>query len=216
MTDPAELMAQIARLAPTKRHRLAPAMVNGTRPLSAEQAEMVLTHLRKCENMPGVAALHTPEVRATVVTRQYPQEEPQEVPRQERNPQARPQASSQLPGIRAFKGLVPAGFYATPSATGSNDLDFWKVRLGKKGGQWEGVPFPVRVLGGGSGGELRTVDLENIQQRRALQAIVEAGIEPAKLLFAKHIGRCSECGLVLTDEVSRSFGKGPTCRAKSG
>jgi len=209
MNDARELMDQIARLAPVKRHTLARYMVDGSRPLTVPQAEMVLAHLRKCDDVPGVAHLQAPGVSATVVTRKYPPDEPKASPREPGDQQG----ASQLPVLASFKD-IPAGFYATPSDS-SNDLDFWKVRKPSKG-KWEGFAFPVRVLGGGSGGELRTVDLSNIQQRRALKAIREAGFDQAKKLFADHIGRCSECGLPLTDEVSRSYGKGPTCRAKRG
>jgi hypothetical protein len=219
MTDQAsELMGQIARLAPTKRHRLAPAMVNGTRALSLEQARMVLTHLRKCDDMPGAARLQAAEVSATVATRQYPQETPQDDAQegrpQERS-QERSQARPQLPALRAFTG-IPAGYYATVSRTGTNDLDFWRVRKGTKG-DWAGTSFAERVLGGGEGaGKPRTVGLDNIHQRLALQAIEEAGVDEAKKVFADNMGHCSDCGLPLTDEVSRRFGKGPTCREKRG
>lgn len=210
MTDQAsELMAQIARLAPTKRHRLAPWLVNGSRTLSVPQAQMVLANLSKCDDMPGVAALRAPGVNATVVTRQYPQEFPQDDAQEQSRP--RPQ----LPAVAAFKD-VPAGYYATISRTGTNDLDFWRVRKGTRG-RWAGFSFAERVLGGGEGaGKPRTVELDNIHQRLALQAIAEAGVDEAKKAFADNMGHCSDCGLPLTDEVSRRFGKGPTCREKRG
>lgn len=205
MDEARELMSQIAKLAPSKRHTLARYMVDGSRQLTAPQARMVLAHLGKCDDLPG-AVRPQPSGGGATVTRQHAQGE-------------RPAATTastpnKLPGLASFKD-IPAGFYATPSSTGSNDLDFWKVKKGTKG-QWKGYAFPVRVLGGGSGSELRTVDLPNIQQRRALQAIQATGAEQAKKAFADYIGRCSECGLPLTDETSRRYGKGPTCRAKRG
>lgn len=121
-------------------------------------------------------------------------------------------ASSVPPRLGDFKGLVPKGYYATPSRTGHNDYDFWRVDPGK--GKWEGFAFPVRVLGGGDGDSMRTVDLGNMQKRLALQAIVEYGLEEAAMLFAAELKRCSDCGLALTDEESRRVGKGKVCRNK--
>jgi Family of unknown function (DUF6011) len=198
-----ELMEQIARLAPLKRHTLARYMVDGSRPLTVPQAQMVIEHLGKCDDMPGAARQQAPEVSAAVATRH---EEPRQA--------ADPQGEQRLPGLASFRD-IPAGFYATPSGAGGDILDFWKVRKPKKG-KWEGFAFPVRVLGGGSGSELRTVDLSNIQQRRALLAIRAAGIESAAREFADKLQRCMDCGLPLTDAVSRAARKGPTCRSKSG
>jgi hypothetical protein len=121
-------------------------------------------------------------------------------------------ASPIPPRLGDFKGLVPKGYYATPSRTGNNDYDFWRVDPGKD--RWEGFAFPVRVLGGGDGDSMRTVDLDNMQKRLALQAIVDYGIEEAAMLFAAKLMRCSDCGLALTDEESRRYGKGRVCRNK--
>jgi hypothetical protein len=71
------------------------------------------------------------------------------------------------------------------------------------------------VLGGGESGKPRTVELDNIHQRMALQAIQDAGVEAAGKKFADELHHCSACGLPLTDAVSRAHGKGPTCREKN-
>lgn len=210
MDDLQALMAEIASVAPTKAHRLSRGMVDGTRVLTIDQARMVLEHLGKCDDVPGAAAPRAAGTRATVVTRQYPQDHPQE--RAQDRPQDRPRLRH-LPPLREFAG-IPAGYYATPSLTGTNDLDFWRVRKGTKG-QWAGVSFAERVLGGGESGKPRTVELDNIHQRMALQVIQDTGIEAAGKKFADELHHCSACGLPLTDAVSRAYGKGPTCREKT-
>jgi Family of unknown function (DUF6011) len=103
---------------------------------------------------------------------------------------------------------VPQGYYATPSATGNNDLDFWFVKR-PKDGRWVGRTFVKRYLGGSG-----PIDTPRSAARPALEAIVEVGIFKSGVLFADNLGRCMKCGLELTDEISRSFRMGPTCRSK--
>ena len=107
---------------------------------------------------------------------------------------------------------LPAGYYATPSATGNNDLDFWRIDQGK--GKWAGRTFVKRVVGGGAGDEMQTFQLENMQQRLAAQAITDTGIDESQGLFADNLDRCVDCGRALTDEISRAEKRGPTCRNK--
>lgn len=182
-----DLMAQIARIAPGRDHRLSRDMVDGSRRLSEQCARMVLAHLDKCQGKPDA-----PE--APVAPRGGIDAEP-------------------LPPLRAFTE-IPVGFYATSSRTGSNDLDFWKVTRGKDDTKWEGVPFVARVLGGGDGKSLRTEPIGNIQQRLALSSIRDASPERAKREFADKLRHCTECGLPLTDQASRDAGMGKTCRDK--
>ncbi len=103
---------------------------------------------------------------------------------------------------------VPAAWYATPSHTGSNDLDFWSVTHGKEGGRWAGYVFVERVIGGRDNQRIRTDE-----QIVALEAIRKAGPEAAMALFGQELGKCGKCGRHLTDEVSRQYGIGPVCRA---
>lgn len=44
-----------------------------------------------------------------------------------------------------------------------------------------------------------------------LRKIVTAGIEPAGMRFADERGECRDCGRALTDQESRSRGRGPIC-----
>lgn len=215
MSEIEDLMAQIARLAPAKRHNLGKSLVDGSRELALPQARQVLTHLHKCPDIPGVANVEAPAVSGKV--RQLPDPADARMPRPAGEPavraSAQPAGPVTLPRLADLKG-IPAGYYATPSGTGTNDLDFWRVDVPKKG-KWEGFSFARRILGGGSGTEMRTIDLDNIQQRRALAAIQQAGLDEAGLAFAMAIGRCRKCGLILTDDESRARGMGPTCAAKA-
>lgn len=192
---PASMMDEIRALAGRKDHRLGKDMT-GIQPLTLVSAKMVLAHLAKCSDRQSVL---DGTVQAATRTAPAP----------------RPPQGEVLPQLSAFTD-IPEGFYATPCPTGSNDLDFWRVTKGKEGTKWAESSFVKRVLGGGSGTEIRTEELGNIQQRRALVAIREVGTDASKKAFADAIDRCSDCGRMLTDDVSRSFGKGPTCRNKKG
>ncbi len=100
---------------------------------------------------------------------------------------------------------VPAGYYAVKSATGNNDLDFFKVDR-PTDGKWTGYVFVRRVVGGQSS---YGTTVRGSTAAAALAAIVAAGIPEAGKLYGQNIGRCWKCGKVLTDEVSRSKGEGP-------
>lgn len=103
---------------------------------------------------------------------------------------------------------VPKGYYATPSATGNNDLDFWFVDVVEREGQWKGFRSVSRVIGGRS-----NVRVKGTTRRDALVAIEKAGYEAAGMRFAQELGRCYRCGKHLTDDLSRQLGIGPVCRA---
>jgi len=104
--------------------------------------------------------------------------------------------------------VIPHGHYATPSLTGHNDLDFWRVDRPTEG-VYAGRMFVKRIIGGRPA--------ENVKRDtkfRALEAILELGVDAAALLYGRELGRCSRCNRHLTDEISRQFGKGPECRSK--
>jgi hypothetical protein len=102
--------------------------------------------------------------------------------------------------------LIPQGYYATKSRTGTNDIDFWFVRVPDTG-KWQGFRFVRRYLGGQGPIQIRTAE-----QMAALHAILEDGVEAAGMLFAQELGKCRKCGRDLTDETSRELGIGPVCR----
>ena len=66
-----------------------------------------------------------------------------------------------------------------------------------------------RVIGGRP-----DVPVRGTQKAKAIQAIIDFGIEKAQVTFGQELGRCYRCGLELTDETSRSLGIGPVCREK--
>jgi hypothetical protein len=173
--DMMEIMREIAALAPRKEHHLARDMVNGSRPLARQAAEMVLKHLRRCPDLP-------PPVAAT--------------------------------GETAPAHDIPAGYYATPSRTGSNDVDFWKVER-PEDGKYAGWTFVKRVLGGGSSGQTRVTRIHMIEQRAAIAAIARHGTEESRMMYAVKMQRCTDCNRDLTDDLSRSRGKGNTCWNKN-
>jgi hypothetical protein len=105
---------------------------------------------------------------------------------------------------------VPAGHYATASLTGNNDLDFWRVDRPEQG-RHAGRTFVKRVIGGRP-----ESPVHGSTRYAALEAIVAAGIDEAGFRYAKELGRCRRCNRHLTDELSRSLGIGPDCRALTG
>jgi len=100
---------------------------------------------------------------------------------------------------------VPEGYYATPSRTGTNDLDFWRVDRPTEG-RWAGRTFVKRVIGGHPDANVRGAEV-----RLALEAIQAAGPQSAAEVYGREIGRCGMCNRHLTDAVSRARGIGPDC-----
>ncbi len=67
-----------------------------------------------------------------------------------------------------MRKLVPGGYYATPSRTGNNDLDFWRVDKPMEG-RWVGYTFVKRVINGNADQSVR-----GAESLGALAAIVDA------------------------------------------
>lgn len=171
----AEMMAEIARLAPLKDHHLAKDMVNGTRPLARQAAEKVLAHLTGLPDRPGL-------------------------------PDAQPERLEPTGDL----SQIPVGYYATPSRTGANDVDFWKVER-PEDGKYAGFTFAKRVLGGGTEGQTRLIRIHMAEQRSVLAAIARHGVEESRMLYAVTMKRCTDCNRELTDDLSRARGKGDWC-----
>lgn len=117
---------------------------------------------------------------------------------------------------------VPAGYYATPSLTGNNDLDFWHVDRPTEG-KWAGYTFVKRVIGGRDDAMIprnykKRVKTERIRGRvdqlAALDAIRAYGVYESNMLFGSELKYCRKCGIHLTDDTSRELGIGPVCRGK--
>jgi hypothetical protein len=101
---------------------------------------------------------------------------------------------------------VPAGHYAVDSATGNNDLDFYRVDC-PEDGKWAGRVFVKRVIGGHPDTAVR-----GAEAKAALKRIFEAGWQEAARRYGQELGRCGVCNRTLTDETSRAYGIGPVCR----
>jgi len=172
---------KIAATAAHKDHKLAAFLVDGRKPVNPAQYDGIMRYLARCADLPGQ---RTSEENMT------------------------PQAPAQEPP--AVIADIPGGFYATPSRTGSNDLDFWKVTEGRK----PGVRFVKRVIGGGDTKYPRLVEASRPEQFLALNAILQAGISKAREAYADNQERCMKCGLHLTDAESRAFRMGRVCREK--
>lgn len=187
-----EAMDEIGRLAPTRKHKLAPYLVDGRR-LTEVQAGLVLAHLRDAPKLTEDQAAEPPPAR--------------------REAQAAPDGKIPPP-LAAFKSM-PEGYYAVRRGD-TTVIDYFLVEPGK--GKWEGMKFARRVLGGQpkEAKKLRTERMENMQMRVAMQRIMEFGLEAAAALFADTLERCIHCSTPLTNDLSRSRRKGDHCFRKYG
>jgi hypothetical protein len=105
---------------------------------------------------------------------------------------------------------VPEGHYAVPSATGNNDLDFYRVDRPTEG-KYAGRVFVKRVIGGHPDTNVRYAE-----KLSALQRIAFGTPELAGPRYGQEIGQCARCNRHLTDEDSRTAGYGADCRAILG
>jgi len=110
------------------------------------------------------------------------------------------------PTARDFSAVV-GGYYATVSASGRNDYDFWYVKEGRK----PGYRFVKRVLGGQS-----PIRISGGEAIRALQAIIAEGIDKCGNRFADEMEQCRYCRKDLTKYASRQVRCGRTCAGNHG
>jgi hypothetical protein len=101
---------------------------------------------------------------------------------------------------------VDRGYYAIPSLTGNNDLDFFFVHL--KNGKKE----VLRVLGGQA--PFRVSDAETKRIVEALVSLSTDELTEAQARYGRELGVCGKCGRHLTDEASRARGLGSECAKK--
>jgi Family of unknown function (DUF6011) len=104
---------------------------------------------------------------------------------------------------------VPDGRYATPSFTGNNDLDFWRIQTPAEG-KWAGFTFVSRIIGGHADVPVKDRAMRN----KIFAAIRRMGIEASQLTAAQKLRQCIDCGRDLTDEASRTRGRGPVCAGR--
>lgn len=115
-----------------------------------------------------------------------------------------PAPQKTAPARKDYSAIAP-GYYATVSATGENDFDFWYVKAGRK----PGYRFVKRYIGGQ--GPIRIRASEAL---RALDEIIAEGVDKCGDRFSDELEKCRDCGLPLTDEISRRERRGPICRNK--
>jgi len=188
----------VADLARTKQHSLAAYLVDGKHEIAPGQYQGIMAYLNRCPERAGA------EVTVTGADRYFDE-------RAAASPAYREALSAAQSEVQqAVIADIIAGFYATPSRTGANDLDFWKVTEGRK----PGIRFVKRVIGGGDERNPRLVDISRTEQFTALRAILREGIERAADQYADNQQRCKKCGAHLTDEASRAARMGPTCRGE--
>lgn len=101
---------------------------------------------------------------------------------------------------------IKDGYYAFPSLTGNNDLDFFRVHV--KAGHRE----ILRVIGGHPDTRIDPKTTKVVVER--LISLSADELREAQALFGREIGRCGACGRHLTDEVSRRIGLGADCASK--
>lgn len=183
---PEQMTEKIAATAAHKHHNLAAYLVDGRTRVSPAQYDGIMRYLARCRDLAGNESTRETMVRHIPV-----------------HAERQAQAAS-----RETIADIPAGFYATPSRTGNNDLDFWKVTEGRK----PGIRFVKRVLGGGTEKYPKLVEVSRTEGFAALKAIVKTGIGKAAEEYADNEKRCMKCGIHLTDDASRAARMGPVCR----
>jgi hypothetical protein len=87
----------------------------------------------------------------------------------------------------------------------TNDTSFFKLWIGDRGG-WS---LQLYVSD-----DTNRVKLAFPTQLAVIAKILDAGPAEASALFGHEFGRCGVCGRGLTNDVSRTFGIGPVCRAR--
>jgi len=182
MTD-MTLAEEIAKTAAGRVHRLAPYQVDGQHEIAPGQYRGIMAYLLRCPERP------TPEENVA------------------RHETYQAQAEHARHAAGPVIADIPAGFFATPSRTGNNDLDFWKVHVTGKG-----FRKVKRVIGGGDEKTPRLVEISQAEQRAALGAILRTGIDKSREDYADNQERCMKCGIHLTDDESRAARMGPVCR----
>lgn len=127
-------------------------------------------------------------------------------------PAERLEACASPSSLEKVLEAVPDGYYALACMTGGNDLDFIRVasNQGRVNPANKGRRKVQRILGGHEPILMRYAEQLEFAQRIA--KMTDAARLEAQRSFGQNIGRCGKCGITLTDETSRAYGIGPTCR----
>lgn len=106
----------------------------------------------------------------------------------------------------------PPGYYAVPDWTGKEEFKFFRVKLiDKEDDKWYGWTFVDKVVGGHVDSPAR-----GRFAVKAVEAILDFGIDNAGFLYATKIKQCSNCNRSLTKKASREIGLGRNCADRKG
>ena len=105
-------------------------------------------------------------------------------------------------------------YFALPSHTGNNDLDFYGfVQSRRKSGT---IYVLKRIIGGAFSHEdtsnspvMSLTEAKRVMD--AIEAMSGAEWDEAQMQFAQNLGRCFHCNRILTDDESRKRGMGAEC-----
>ena len=101
-------------------------------------------------------------------------------------------------------------FFALPSHTGNNDLDFYSLTVSHRA--TGDLMVLKRIIGGQTFESCPVVRMnEAVRVIETLKAMTTEQSNDAMKAFADNLGRCCICGRTLTDEVSRARGMGSEC-----
>jgi len=105
--------------------------------------------------------------------------------------------------VGAGEHRIPRGRYALRNSDDPNDLTFYRVWVGTRGG------WAVKLLVGPN-------EFPVERRERAVELLGAIATDPpnSSAAYGFAIGRCGICGLRLTNQVSREMGMGPVCRSR--
>lgn len=104
----------------------------------------------------------------------------------------------------------PDGYYAVPDWTGKEEIKFFWVHT-KARGNHKGKRYVEQVFGGSP-----NTPAYGKFALRAVEAILEFGIEDSGFLFATRLKHCHKCRKHLTKKASREIGMGRKCAYDNG
>jgi hypothetical protein len=113
---------------------------------------------------------------------------------------------------QTFKEAIPDGYYALRDLEGyKNEINFFRINTGKKGGRWEGFQFVTHIVAGEHNHAIK-----GDARGKVFVAIINQDAKKARELYGQEIGRCGVCNRMLTDDTSRALGIGPVCAGREG
>ena len=118
--------------------------------------------------------------------------------------------------MAARLGDVEDGYYAIPSKTGNNDLDFIRVHTnqGRSNPANKGKRYISRIIGGD--GQVQITYTEQTTFAGILAGMSRDQQTEALAVFGREFKHCGRCHLPLTDEDSRYTGLGRDCAGHRG